>query len=227
MKSRFIVLMLLVFAAALFTGCATTGDLEKLQAQVKQTDMKADQAAAKADMAAKDAAAAKATAAASQADCAKASEACNAAAAKAEQAAARADASGQAGRGQRQEDRSDVHEIHEKVEIRPRAETPEIGNEKAASDLSVTAFLFDSSPRPCSRAFLFINRLYSPSVLGRDAVLRTLDADLQTAGVPDLLHGRDVRLEHGGHLHIAADPDLVSPALPPAFEPEVVVIGPA
>ncbi len=146
MKSRFIVLMLLVFAAALFTGCATTGDLEKLQAQVKQTDMKADQAAAKADMAAKDAAAAKATAAASQADCAKASEACNAAAAKAEQAAARADASGQAGRGQRQEDRSDVHEIHEKVEIRPRAETPEIGNEKAASDLSVTAFLLDSSP---------------------------------------------------------------------------------
>ena len=145
MKSRFIVLMLLVFVAALFSGCATTGDLEKLQAQVKQTDMKADQAAAKADMAAKDAAAAKATAAASQADCAKASEACNAAAAKAEQAAARADASAQAGRGQRQEDRSDVHEIHEKVEIRPGAETPEIGNEKAASDFSVTAFLLSSS----------------------------------------------------------------------------------
>ena len=31
MKSRFIVLMLLIFVAALFTGCATTGDLEKLQ----------------------------------------------------------------------------------------------------------------------------------------------------------------------------------------------------
>ena len=53
MKSRFIVLMVLVFVTALFTGCATTGDLEKLQAQVKETSMKADQAAAKADMAAK------------------------------------------------------------------------------------------------------------------------------------------------------------------------------
>ncbi len=31
MKSRFIVLMLLIFVAALFTGCATTGDLEKLR----------------------------------------------------------------------------------------------------------------------------------------------------------------------------------------------------
>ena len=29
MKSRFIVLMVLIFVAALFTGCATTGDLEK------------------------------------------------------------------------------------------------------------------------------------------------------------------------------------------------------
>ena len=32
MKSRFIVLMVLIFVAALFTGCATTGDLEKLSA---------------------------------------------------------------------------------------------------------------------------------------------------------------------------------------------------
>ena len=30
MKSRFIVLMVLIFVAALFTGCATTGDLEKM-----------------------------------------------------------------------------------------------------------------------------------------------------------------------------------------------------
>ena len=31
MKSRFIILTVLIFVAALFTGCATTGDLEKLR----------------------------------------------------------------------------------------------------------------------------------------------------------------------------------------------------
>ncbi len=68
MKSRFIVLMVLIFVAALFTGCATTGDLEKLSAQVKEASMKADQASMKADQAAKDAAAAKASARPGQAN---------------------------------------------------------------------------------------------------------------------------------------------------------------
>ena len=60
MKSRFIVLMVLVFVAALFSGCASTGDLDKLKMQVQdlsakvdQTQMKADQAAARAEAAAK------------------------------------------------------------------------------------------------------------------------------------------------------------------------------
>ena len=51
MKSRFIVLMVLVFIAALFTGCATTGDLEKLQMQVKDLSAKVDQTQMKADQA--------------------------------------------------------------------------------------------------------------------------------------------------------------------------------
>jgi murein lipoprotein len=42
-KSLLMISIMLVFAIAL-VGCATTGDLEKIQAQEKQTSIKADQA---------------------------------------------------------------------------------------------------------------------------------------------------------------------------------------
>lgn len=42
-KSFLMISMMLVFAIAL-VGCATTGDLEKIQAQEKETSVKADQA---------------------------------------------------------------------------------------------------------------------------------------------------------------------------------------
>jgi len=42
-KSLLMISIMLVFVIAL-VGCATTGDLEKIQAQEKQTSIKADQA---------------------------------------------------------------------------------------------------------------------------------------------------------------------------------------
>ena len=69
MKSRFIVLTVLIFVAALFTGCATTGDLEKLQCPGQGSLVKSGPGSMKADQAAKDAAAAKASADASKAEC--------------------------------------------------------------------------------------------------------------------------------------------------------------
>jgi murein lipoprotein len=66
---RILMLMMLVVPVALI-GCATSGDLEKVQAEQKMTDAKADQAAqdAQAAKAASDAAALKADAAAARAD---------------------------------------------------------------------------------------------------------------------------------------------------------------
>ena len=82
-KSLLVISIMLVFAISLM-GCATTGDLEKVQAQEKQTSVKADQAL----QAAQDA---KAAADAAKADTAAQLEQANTAAMKAADAAARAE----------------------------------------------------------------------------------------------------------------------------------------
>ena len=79
-KSLLVISMMLVLAIAV-GGCATTGDLEKVQAQEKLIDAKADQAA-------QDAQAAKAAA--------------DAATLKANEAAARAEEAEKEGRGKRE-----------------------------------------------------------------------------------------------------------------------------
>jgi len=76
------VLLGLVF---MFLGCATTGDLEKLQAQVNAVSQKADQAL-------KEAQVAKAAAQSAKMDSARDAERISQAAAKADSAAARAEA---------------------------------------------------------------------------------------------------------------------------------------
>ena len=69
MKNLVMISMMLVLAGA-FAGCATTGDLEKVQSQQMMTGAKADQAAqdAQAAKAAADAATLKAEAAATRAE---------------------------------------------------------------------------------------------------------------------------------------------------------------
>ena len=44
MKSRLLAISMMLVLTAALTGCATSGDLEKLQAQQKLSDAKADQA---------------------------------------------------------------------------------------------------------------------------------------------------------------------------------------
>ena len=69
MKINLLVISMVVVLAATLTGCATSGDLEKMQAQQKVTDAKVDQALqdAQAARAAADAANARADAAEKQA----------------------------------------------------------------------------------------------------------------------------------------------------------------
>lgn len=81
MKKSFWVISLMVFLAVSVAGCATTGDLEKMQAQDKVINQKADQALQEAQEA-------KASAAQSKAELEKA----NASAKSAADAAARAEA---------------------------------------------------------------------------------------------------------------------------------------
>ena len=70
MKKRFLVISMMLVLAATLTGCATSRELEKVQAQEKVIGAKADQALqdAQAAKAAADAAALKADAAASRAE---------------------------------------------------------------------------------------------------------------------------------------------------------------
>lgn len=82
-KGLLVISIMLLFAIAL-AGCATTGDLEKVQAQEKMTSAKADQAL----QAAQDA---QVAAAAAKADTTAQLEQANAAAMKAADAAARAE----------------------------------------------------------------------------------------------------------------------------------------
>ncbi len=44
MKTRLLVVSMMLVVGTALTGCATSGDLEKMQAQQKLTDAKADQA---------------------------------------------------------------------------------------------------------------------------------------------------------------------------------------
>ena len=70
MKKSLLVISMMLVLATLMVGCATTGDLEKVQAQQKLTGAKADQAAqdAQAAKAAADAATLKADAAKADAE---------------------------------------------------------------------------------------------------------------------------------------------------------------
>jgi len=70
MKRMLMAISMLAVSSVLVAGCATTGDLEKVQAQEKLTGAKADQAMqdAQAAKSAADAAAAKADAAAARAE---------------------------------------------------------------------------------------------------------------------------------------------------------------
>ena len=70
MKKRFLVISMMLVLAATFTGCATSRELERVQAEEKVIGAKADQALqdAQAAKAAADAAALKADAAASRAE---------------------------------------------------------------------------------------------------------------------------------------------------------------
>jgi murein lipoprotein len=88
MKSKHMGLIMVAVVLGLvflFSGCATTGDLEKLQAQVNAVSQKADQALQEAQ-------AAKAAAQSAQMDSARDTERISQAAAKADSAAARAEA---------------------------------------------------------------------------------------------------------------------------------------
>ena len=164
MKSRFMVLMVLIFVAALFTGCATTGDLEKLQRPGQgglnegRSGLDEGRPGRKGRRSGEGRRCGCASRQAAQA---------NEAAAKADQAAARAEACREAGRGQREEVRGDLHEIHEEVEhaALQGIDAPAGANEKGGAGFHTGAAFFLS----CSLLDLLLSLLLTlfPSSLSR------------------------------------------------------------